>query len=75
LENIYNYGVTSKKESEMNRLQEDIEFTLDEISLALNIPKETCRQVLLKALQKLKSRENKPKLEEIYTELIALEKE
>ena len=58
----------------MERIQENIEYTLDEISLALDIPKETFRQVLLKALQKLKSRENKPKLEEIYTELIALER-
>ena len=58
----------------MERIQENIEYTLDEISLALDIPKETCRQVLLKALQKLKSRKNKPKLEEIYTELIALER-
>lgn len=57
----------------MNTIKDDIEFTLDEISLTLNIPKETCRQVLLKALKKLKNNKSKHKLEEIYSELIACE--
>ena len=57
----------------MNTIKDDIEFTLDEISQTLNIPKETCRQVLLKALKKLKSNKSKHKLEEIYAELIACE--
>ena len=57
----------------MNTIKDDIEFTLDEISQTLNIPKETCRQVLLKALKKLKNNKSKHKLEEIYSELIAYE--
>lgn len=53
-------------------LQKDnIEFTLEEISLALQIPKETCRQVLLMALRKLSSPKNQKKLEEI-AELVAM---
>lgn len=57
----------------MNTIKDDIEFTLDEISQTLNIPKETCRQVLLKALKKLKNNKSKHKLEEIYSELTACE--
>lgn len=49
----------------------EFEFTLEEISLALQIPKETCRQILLMALRKLASAKNKHKLEDI-AELIAM---
>jgi DNA-directed RNA polymerase sigma subunit (sigma70/sigma32) len=38
--------------------KDDIEFTLEEISFALQIPKETCRQILLMALRKLSSPKN-----------------
>lgn len=58
----------------MNSIKDDIEFTLDEISQTLNIPKETCRQILLKALKKLKHNKSKHKLEEIYLELVKMEK-
>jgi DNA-directed RNA polymerase sigma subunit (sigma70/sigma32) len=51
--------------------KDDIEFTLEEISLALKIPKETCRQILLMALRKLSSPKNQKKLEEI-AELVAM---
>lgn len=51
--------------------QSDVEFTLEEISQVLNIPKETCRQVLLMALRKLSSSKNKEKLAEI-AELLAM---
>lgn len=57
----------------INTIKDDIEFTLEEISQALNIPKETCRQVLLKALKKLKNHKNKHKLEEIYDEITSHE--
>jgi len=57
----------------INTIKDDIEFTLEEISQTLNIPKETCRQVLLKALKKLKNHKNKHKLEEIYAEITSLE--
>lgn len=59
----------------INTIKKDIEFTLEEIAQTLNIPKETCRQVLLKALKKLKNSKNKPKLEEIYAELTSLERD
>lgn len=49
----------------------DFEFTLEEISLALHIPKETCRQILLMALRKLASAKNKQKFQEI-AEIIAM---
>lgn len=51
----------------------DVEFTLEEISQALNIPKETCRQVLLMALRKLSSSKNREKLEEISELLMMIE--
>ncbi len=51
----------------------DVEFTLEEISQALNIPKETCRQVLLMALRKLSSSKNREKLEEIAELLMMIE--
>jgi DNA-directed RNA polymerase sigma subunit (sigma70/sigma32) len=51
----------------------DVEFTLEEISQALNIPKETCRQVLLMALRKLSSSKNREKLEEIAALLTMIE--
>ncbi len=51
--------------------KDDIEFTLEEISLVLQIPKETCRQVLLMALRKLSSPKNQKKLEEI-AELVTM---
>ena len=51
----------------------DVEFTLEEISQALNIPKETCRQVLLMALRKLSSSKNRVKLEEIAELLMMIE--
>jgi DNA-directed RNA polymerase sigma subunit (sigma70/sigma32) len=51
--------------------KDDIEFTLEEISFALQIPKETCRQILLMALRKLSSPKNQKKLEEI-AELVAM---
>ncbi|ADR34376.1 hypothetical protein Sulku_1715 [Sulfuricurvum kujiense DSM 16994] len=51
--------------------QNDVEFTLEEISLVLEIPKETCRQVLLMALRKLSTPKNQTKLEEI-AELVAM---
>ncbi len=57
----------------INTIKDDIEFTLEEISQTLNIPKETCRQVLLKALKKLKNHKNKHKLEEIYAEITSRE--
>jgi DNA-directed RNA polymerase sigma subunit (sigma70/sigma32) len=52
-------------------MHNDVEFTLEEISLALKIPKETCRQVLLMALRKLASPKNQKKLEEI-AELVSM---
>jgi DNA-directed RNA polymerase sigma subunit (sigma70/sigma32) len=55
----------------VSNIQSDVEFTLEEISLALQIPKETCRQVLLMALRKLSSPKNQKKLEEI-AELVAM---
>lgn len=58
-----------------NTIKDDIEFTLGEISETLKIPKETCRQVLLKALKKLKNHKNKHKLEEIYSEITSLERD
>ena len=58
-----------------NTIKDDIEFTLEEISETLKIPKETCRQVLLKALKKLKNHKNKHKLEEIYSEITSLERD
>ncbi|KIM03586.1 MAG: hypothetical protein KU29_11515 [Sulfurovum sp. FS06-10] len=58
-----------------NTIKDDIEFTLEEISETLKIPKETCRQVLLKALKKLKNHKNKHKLEEIYAEITSLERD
>lgn len=51
----------------------DVEFTLEEISQALNIPKETCRQVLLMALRKLSSSKNREKLEELAALLTMIE--
>ncbi|MDP3301481.1 MAG: sigma factor-like helix-turn-helix DNA-binding protein [Sulfuricurvum sp.] len=51
----------------------DVEFTLEEISEVLNIPKETCRQVLLMALRKLSSSKNREKLEEIAELLMMIE--
>jgi DNA-directed RNA polymerase sigma subunit (sigma70/sigma32) len=51
----------------------DVEFTLEEISQALNIPKETCRQVLLMALRKLSSSKNREKLQEIAALLTMIE--
>ena len=57
----------------INTIKDDIEFTLEEISQTLNIPKETCRQVLLKALKKLKNHKNKHKLKEIYAEITSRE--
>jgi DNA-directed RNA polymerase sigma subunit (sigma70/sigma32) len=52
----------------------DVEFTLEEISQVLNIPKETCRQVLLMALRKLSSSKNREKLEEIAELLTMIER-
>lgn len=49
----------------MEQTADDVEYTFEEISKALNIPKETCRQVFLMALRKLASSKNKEKLEEI----------
>jgi DNA-directed RNA polymerase sigma subunit (sigma70/sigma32) len=54
--------------------KDDIEFTLEEISLALQIPKETCRQVLLMALRKLSSPKNQKKLEEIAELIVMIER-
>lgn len=51
--------------------KDDFEFSLEEISQTLQIPKETCRQVLLMALRKLSSPKNQKKLSEI-AELIAM---
>lgn len=51
----------------------DVEFTLEEISEVLNIPKETCRQVLLMALRKLSSSKNREKLEDIAELLMMME--
>ncbi|MDD3595883.1 hypothetical protein [Sulfuricurvum sp.] len=45
--------------------KDDFEFSLEEISMTLQIPKETCRQVLLMALRKLSSPKNQKKLSEI----------
>lgn len=53
---------------------DNFEFTLEEISCELHIPKETCRQVLLMALRKLASRKNKQKLEEIAELITMIEK-
>ena len=51
----------------------DVEFTLEEISQALKIPKETCRQVLFMALRKLSSSKNREKLEQIAELLMIIE--
>lgn len=51
--------------------RDDIEFSLEEISVALSIPKETCRQILLMALRKLSSSKNKQKFQDI-AEIIAM---
>jgi len=42
----------------------DAEYTLKEISEKLSIPQETCRQVLLVALRKLKSKKHIDQLQE-----------
>lgn len=43
-------------------INETFEYTIQEISQELNLPKETCRQVLLMALKKLKNPKNKEQL-------------
>lgn len=44
---------------------DDYEYTILEISEELGIPKETCRQVLLVAIRKLKTKKMKLKLKDI----------
>lgn len=53
--------------------EEEIEFTLDEIAKELQLPKETCRQVLLRALRKIKATKNRDKMIQIYEEFLSLE--